>query len=150
MAEMIGPKLGFEPVGGLAERASHDAGGGDDEVERSALVDQRIGADAYAVERGEIELHELDLASVPANRIHARSRALRFREVTGRAHNVSAVSHERARRLDAEAGRYARHQYALAVQAHAVEHLVGGGGRAKGFGRDGQLHGRHKVLLDVG
>ena len=76
MAEMVGAELGLEPVRGLAKRRRHDAGVGDDEVERPAVVDQRIRASANACRRGEIELHKLEFAAVPADRIHARSRAL--------------------------------------------------------------------------
>jgi hypothetical protein len=64
MAKMIGSELGLESVSGLAEGAGHHAGVSDDEVERLAAFDQRIGADANAVERSEIELHELELAAV--------------------------------------------------------------------------------------
>ena len=64
MAEVIGAELGLEPVGGLAERAGHDAGVGDDEVELLAVGEERVGAGAHAGERGQIELDELEAAAV--------------------------------------------------------------------------------------
>ena len=39
MAEMVGAELGLEPVGGLALWAGHDAGVGDDKIERLAVGD---------------------------------------------------------------------------------------------------------------
>ena len=66
MAEVVGAELGLEPVGGLALWAGHDAGVGDDKIERLAVVDQRVGADAHAVQRREIKLDQLEPAALLA------------------------------------------------------------------------------------
>ena len=49
MAEMVGAELGLEPVGGLAERRRHDAGIGNDQIERPTIGDQRVGGGTNAV-----------------------------------------------------------------------------------------------------
>ena len=103
MAEVVGPELGLEPVGGLAEWRRHDAGVGDDKIERPAVGEERVGAGAHARERGEIELHDLKFAAVRGGGPDARGRRLGLVEVARRADHLGAVSDERARRLHAEA-----------------------------------------------
>ena len=101
MAEMVGPELRLEPVRGLAGWASHDSGVGDDKVERLAGVDKRIGAEANAVERRQVKLDQLKSTAVRAC-AYARGRRFRLGQIARGADDVSAVSHERARRLHAE------------------------------------------------
>ena len=57
---------------------------------------------------------------------------------------------ERPRGLDAQAGGDAGHQDALALEVDALQHLVGGGCRAKVLCCDGLIEWRHTDLLDVG
>ena len=64
MAEMVGAELGLEPVRRLAEWRRHDAGVGDDEIERLAVGDKRVGASAHACKRREIELDQFKPAAV--------------------------------------------------------------------------------------
>src|ERR1700733_14102837 len=103
MAEMVGAELGLEPICGLAIWAGHDAGVGNDEIERLAVVDERVGTDPHAVERREIKLDQLKSAAAGAC-ADAGSRRFGLGEIARGADHVSAVSDKRARRLDAEAG----------------------------------------------
>ncbi len=64
VTEVIRAELGLESIHGLAERRGHDAGIGDDHVERLALGQQAVGGFADALQAGEIELHELERAAV--------------------------------------------------------------------------------------
>ncbi len=103
MAEMVGAELRLEAVNGLAIRAGHHAGIGDDEVERLANVDKRIGADAHAVQRSEIQLNQLEAAAMGAC-AHRRGRRFGFGQVARGADDFGAARCKGARRLDAEAG----------------------------------------------
>ena len=60
-------------------------------------------------------------------------RRSRLVEIARRADDLRAVRGQRAGRLDAESGRHAGHQNALAGQVHALEHFVGRRCRAKVF-----------------
>jgi hypothetical protein len=104
MAEMIGPELGLEPICGLVERTGHDAGVRDDEVERLAVVDERVGAGADAVQRRKIKVDELKSAAVRAACSEARGGRFGLSQIARGADHVSAMSDEHARRLHAEAG----------------------------------------------
>ena len=103
MAEMVGPELGLEPIRRLAEWRRHDARVANDEVERLAVVDERVGADAHAVERRKVKLDQLKSAAVRGG-AHARGGRLRLGQIARGSHHLGAVSGERAGRLHAEAG----------------------------------------------
>ena len=137
------PNWVSNPSAVLPIRAGHDAGVGDDEIERLAGVDQRVGADAHAVQRRKIQLDQLKSAAVLGGRAHARGRRFGLGQIARGADDFRAVRDERARRLHAETGRHAGHQHALAFQVYALEHFVGGGCRAEDFWRDSLFHGRH-------
>ena len=141
MAEMVGAELRLEPVRRLAERRRHDARIANDEIERLAVGDERVGASPDARERRQVELDQLKAAAVRSVGAHRRGRLARLCKIARGADHLSAMRYERARRLDAEAGRHARHQHTLAGQAYALEHLVGGGFRAEGFRHDRLLIG---------
>ena len=100
----------------------------------SSVRDQRVGAGAHACERGEIELDQLEAAAVRRLGADLRRRALRLGEVARGADHLRAVRGERARRLDAQPGRDAGHQHALAAEIDACEHVVGGGRRIESLG----------------
>ena len=135
MAEMVGAELGLEAVGGAAERGGHHPGIGDDDVERPAVGDEGVGAGAHAGQRGEVELDDLEAAAAGIGRLaHRLGRPLRLVEIAGGADDLGAVGDERARRLDAEPGRDAGDEHALAGEVDAGEDLVGGGQGAEGGG----------------
>ena len=136
MAEVVGPELRLEPVRRLAEWRRHDARVGDDEIEAPPVVDQRVGASAHAFQRRQVELDELKAAAVGGVGAHRSGRRLGLGQIARSAHHFGAVSGERARRLDAKACRHARHQRAFSTKVHALERLVCGGCRAKGFRHD--------------
>jgi hypothetical protein len=52
--------------------------------------------------------------------LHAGGRRFGLGQIARGAHHVSAMSDERTRRLDAEAGGHACHQDALAAQVHTL------------------------------
>ena len=124
----------------------HHAGIGDDEVERPAVGEQRVGAGAHAGERGEVELDQLDAAAIGGIGAHHGGRGLGLGEIAGGADHLGAVGGQRAGRLDAEPGGDAGHQHALAAQVDAREHLVGGRVRTKRLGQAG-LHDASLVSL---
>src|SRR3546814_9471145 len=62
MAEMIGPELGFETIGGPPEHRRHDTGIGDHDVEGAAVGDERVGGGPDAGERGKVELDQREAA----------------------------------------------------------------------------------------
>ena len=128
---MVGAELGLEAVGGLALGAGHDAGVGDDHVERLAGRDQGVGAGADAGQRGQVELDQLEPAAVGRLGADAVGRALGLVQVARGADHLRAVGGQGAGGLDAEAGRDAGHQDALAAEVDALQHLVGGGCRSK-------------------
>jgi hypothetical protein len=140
MAEVIGPELRLEPVRRLAEWRPRNASVGDDEVERPAVVDQPIGAGAYAHKRRQVELDQLKSAAVRGGRLDGRGRRVGLCKIARRADDLSAVRCEGAGRLHAEARRHTCHQRALSAQAHAVQHLIG-----RGCGSEGVRHDRLPV-----
>ena len=131
MAQVVGAELGLEAVGGLALRAGHDAGVGDDDIERLAGRHQRVGAGAHAGQRGQVELDQLQAAAVLGGRLRAPSVAALALSVARRADHLGAVRGQRPGRLHAEPGRDAGHQDALAAEIHALEHFVRRRCRAK-------------------
>jgi len=141
VAEMVGPELGLEAVGGLTLRAGHDAGVGDDEIERPASGDQSVGAGAHALQRRQIEFCEFEPSAFRRLRPHPLGRDLGLGEIPRGANNFSAVRSENAGGLDPEPGGDAGDQDALAAEAHAFENFVRGGGRAKCL--------RHGFISDV-
>ena len=68
------PNWVSNPSAVLPHGRRHDAGVGDDEIERPAVGDQRVGAGAHALQRGQVELDELKSAAVRGAGAHrARS-----------------------------------------------------------------------------
>src|SRR6201999_2568580 len=63
VTEMIGTELRLETIRGLALRACHHAGIGDDDVERLACLDQGVGTGTHAPEVSQIERHELETST---------------------------------------------------------------------------------------
>ena len=133
MAEMVGPELRLEPVRRLAGWRRHDARIADDEIEGLAAGDKRLGASPHARKRSKIELDQLQAAAIRSVGAHRRGRRFRLGQIARRADHLGAVRRERAGRLDAKAGRHPGHQHALAAQAYAVQHFVGGGCGSKDF-----------------
>ncbi len=134
VAQVIGAELGLEAVRRLAERRRHDAGVGDDQVERLAGRDQGVGAGAYAGQGRQVELRQLQPAAVRGLGADLGRGGLRLLQVARRADDLGAMGGEGASRLDAEARGHAGHQDALAAQVDARQHVVGGGGGSKGSG----------------
>ncbi len=64
VAEMVGPELGLEAIGGVPEGRAHHAGIGDHDVEGPPVGEQGVGAGAHALERGEIQLHQVQPGAV--------------------------------------------------------------------------------------
>ena len=127
VAEMIGAELRLEAVGGAAEGSGHDPGVGDDDVEEAALVEQRVGGGANALEVCEIELDELEAATVGRGFLADFScGVLCLGEVACGADDVGSVGGERTGGLDAESGGDAGDKDALAAQIDSGENLIGG------------------------
>ena len=144
MAEMIGPKLGLEPVGGLAERAGHHAGVGDDEVERFAGVDKRMAQTRTL--SSDARSSSTSSRRPRFGRLHVRGRRFGLGQIARGADDWRHA--RRARGPSPRQGRLTRRSPGRACrQNHALEHLVSGGFRSKVCRRDGLLHGRHRVLL---
>src|SRR5690349_10076207 len=110
MTEMVRAELSLESIRGLAERGGHDTGIGDDEIEGLAGGIERVGAGADALERGEVELDELEPAAIDGGGAHLLGGPLGLVEIANRADDMGAVGGERAGSLDADAGRDAGHQ----------------------------------------
>jgi hypothetical protein len=64
MAQVVGAELGLEAVGRRALAAGHDTGVGDDEIERLAGCNERVGAGPDARQRRQIELNEFKPAAI--------------------------------------------------------------------------------------
>jgi hypothetical protein len=72
------------------------------EVERSALGDKRVGAEAHAGERRQIELNELQSAAVRSVGADLLCRGLSLGQIARGADHLGSVSSERSGRLYAE------------------------------------------------
>ena len=131
---MIGPELGLEAIGGVPEGRPHHAGIGDHGVEGPPVADQRVGACAPALKRGEIQLHQLQPAAARRLRPDLGRRPLRLGEVARGADHLGPMGHEGAGRLHAKAGRYARDERAHSAEIPAREHVICGGRRPERFG----------------
>ncbi len=128
MPEMIGAELRLETIFGQRPgRDRHHAGIGDDQIELFARRIELVGGGACAFQRRQIEFDQFDACN-------RRRRAPRLFQIARRAHDGRAMRRQRPRGLDAEPGRYAGHQHALAGEIDAFEHLVRGGFRAKNLG----------------
>ena len=128
VAEMIGAELGFEAVGGVAEGGGHDAGVGDEDVERAALCEELAGGGADALEAREVELDDFEGgAGVFGCAADVSGGAGSFVEVAGCADYVRAVGYESAGCLNAEAGGDSGDEDAFAFEVEACEDFVRGG-----------------------
>src|ERR1700722_11299299 len=105
MAEMIGAELRLKSVGGVAERCGHHAGVGDDGVEGFALGDEFVRGGGNTFEVGEVDPDDLEASAVGGCVFADLSGCgFSFLQITSGADDVRAVSGERPRGLDANAG----------------------------------------------
>ena len=140
VAEVIGAELGLEAVGGVPERRAHHAGIGDHDVERPPVGEQGVGAGAHALERGEIQLDQLQPAAVRRLSPDLGRRPLRLGEVARGADHLGAMGRERAGGLHAQAGRHAGDEHALSAEIDTRQHIIGGGRRSERSGHSNLLH----------
>src|ERR1700722_20074577 len=83
VAQMVGSELCLETVGRVAERCSHNARVGDNDVEQLTLCKELIRRSAHALEITKIKLNLLEASAVCCSVLaHLRGRALRFRQIT--------------------------------------------------------------------
>ena len=83
------PNWVSNPSAVLPIRRRHDAGVGDDEIERLAVGDERVGAGAHARERGEIELDQLEPAAFRRAGANLCGRGLGLAEIPRRADHLA-------------------------------------------------------------
>ena len=140
VAEVIGPELRLEPIGGVPERRAHHAGIGDHGVERPPVGEQGVGAGTHALKRGEIQLHQLQPAAVRRLSPDLGRRPLRLGEVARGADHLGPMRREGAGRLDPKAGRHAGDEHALSAEILAREHIICGGSRSERSGHSNLLH----------
>ena len=89
---MVGAELGLEPVHGASERAGHDAGIGDHQIERLGLRHQRDSAGTHAGERGKVEFDQLEPAAVGHIGANLTGRTLRLGQVARGADDIGAMA----------------------------------------------------------
>ncbi len=132
MAEMVGSELSFESVGGMAEGRAHHAGIGDHQVELAAVGVELVGRGTNALQFGKVELDQLDVLGS-----RFTEGALGLGEVARRTDDLGTVRCKRSRGLHSKTGRHTGHEYALAGEIDAGEHVFG-----RGFGSKllGHIH----------
>jgi hypothetical protein len=129
VTEVARAKLPLESVGSFAEGNGHDPAVGDDEIERPAVGDERLGAATHAREVGEIELDEIkpppDAASARTRSVAALALSRSRAAPTTRAPlcAAKAVSTRRPAETPVTRTRFFR-------SGSPLKHLVRGGGRS--------------------
>jgi hypothetical protein len=121
---MVGAELRLKPISRGALWARHDAGIGDDHIERFAGGKQTVRAAPHALKRRQIELHELQRASaggLGANLLRSR---VCLREITRGSYDLRPVRRQGARRLDPQARRDTGDEHAPSSQVDASQDLV--------------------------
>ena len=129
------PNWVSKPSAVLPFGAGHDAGVGDDQVERLAGGDQGVGAGAHAGQRGEVELDQLQAAAVRGLGADlggrapwpCRGRARRPTTCAPWAASARAVSTPRPAETPVTRMR-------LPLRSTPSQHFVGGGGGAERSG----------------
>src|SRR5215475_1496523 len=61
VAQVIGAKLGLEPIQGVAKRCSHNSGVSDNHVEGFATRQQSIGTGTHILKAGQIQLDQFEV-----------------------------------------------------------------------------------------
>src|ERR687891_2109081 len=101
VAEVVGPELELEAVGGPAAWRRHDAGVVDQQVEAVVRRVEALGEGANRIELAEVELLELELG--PGRRApDGVARALALRHAAAREHDARTGPSELPRRDEAE------------------------------------------------
>lgn len=134
VTEMVGAELGFEAVSSFPEWGGHDTSIGDDDVEGLAVGDELVGCGAGTGERREVELDELEAATVRRGIFADFHRgAFGFLQVAGGADDMRSVGDEGAGGFYAQTGRDAGDQDAFAFEIYAGEDIFCGRGSAEGL-----------------
>src|SRR5579871_992239 len=117
MAQMVGAKLSFKAVFGLAKRSGHDACVGDDYVKGLTLGDQGIGAGADILQVGKVELDEFETSAIRGCVFpDLLGGALRLVQVADSANYIRAVRRQGTGGFNSDAGGCAGYENALAAK----------------------------------
>jgi hypothetical protein len=129
VADVVGPELGLEAVDRLPRRRRHDAGVGDDGVERPAVRQQLVRTGAHAPQRRQVERDRLQAAAALHSGLpDRRDGGLTLRHVTDRADNAGAAGSQRARRFEPDPRRDTRDEESRSGEIDSGQHVVGGRG----------------------
>jgi hypothetical protein len=132
MAQVIGPELRFKAIFGKAFRAGHDAGIGNDEIERLAFRHEPVRRATHAGKRGKVHLHQLYIRNLAGG-------GMALIQIAHGADDRRAMGGKSAGGFNAKTGGNAGDQNALACEIDAGQHLIRRGRRAELLSHGGLL-----------